>query len=79
MFKVGDKVRCIEEGGNRDFKIKNGKIYTISEIGSALDSGLIYLKEHPLPGSGWYAKRFELVTEEKNVTPKKSNNSDWGF
>jgi hypothetical protein len=56
-FKVGDKVRCIDEpsfvGGHR---LDDGSIYTIHKI----DNRFVYLEEHK-KHVGWYPHRFELA------------------
>ena len=61
-FKVGDKVRCVDNV-NTDYLII-GKLYTISEI--TQDDGDIFLNllEEPAIGE-WWSERFELFKRGK--------------
>ena len=60
-FKVGDRVRCVDDGLG-EHSIKKGKIYTISFVGE--DDPVTYLvgfKEFGHTEGEWFANRFERV------------------
>lgn len=74
-FKVGDKVRCID---NKDIELEKDKIYTVSNITS---NYFISVEEYIVKGSGFYARRFEKVPEEpkfKVGSKAWSPNYGWG-
>lgn len=66
MFKVGDKVICIDISGIERYLSLN-KIYTVSKVADYSEH--IYLEEYP--GDFWIADRFHLATSDN--TPPKSN------
>lgn len=58
MFKVGDRVRCIDSGGHSTLQF--GEIYEVIRS----DGSGLYVKD-PVGAEGYgYFQRFELVTEE---------------
>jgi len=54
-FKVGDKVRCVDNGGASALEI--GEIYTVVKV----DSEFVHIDNN----GGYYPRRFEIVKEEK--------------
>lgn len=54
-FRVGDKAICVTSKG---LLLKTGEIYTIRNISGVL----VYLKEHPGSGLGFYKGRFKKIT-----------------
>jgi hypothetical protein len=61
-FKVGDKVRCINDS---DMKyLKNNTIYTIVDI---LHDTWIYIEINTFTKAGYESERFELVKDELNA------------
>lgn len=75
-FKVGDRVRCINNGGYSTFTV--GGVYTIdftfSNFGYAPQE-LIGFREVGDHNANWFADKFELFTEkantEKEIVDKK--------
>lgn len=66
MFKVGDKVVCLEDVG----LLKEGEVYTVREPypGDTLegrDDGFIYLAGDMRSLGGYYPSRFEIYEEPK--------------
>lgn len=59
-FKIGDKVKCINDGDNESHYLKKGKIYTIINSKKVYDSNRVYLKEIG-NNYDWYEWRFELA------------------
>jgi hypothetical protein len=62
MFKVGDKVVCIESGGSAvpEFEVKKGTFYTVSHVeGPQCRSSILGIKE--MGGKGYYQRRFEVI------------------
>lgn len=57
MFKVGDKVRCIDNSGVYQWLTKNN-IYTVSSVAN----GSVRVNNQAGP---WFSHRFELVKEEE--------------
>jgi len=74
MFKVGDKVRCIND---YDGRLTIGQIYTVT--GLTLDDNpqytLLYLKEYR---NGAFARRFELVKDENTSIEDYEIFKIWG-
>lgn len=58
MFKVGDKVVCVNNTDNEGI-ITLGKTYTIAYVND--DDGICNIKE--LPAYDWFLTRFQLVSE----------------
>lgn len=58
MFKVGDKVVCVNNADNEGI-ITSGKTYTIAYVND--DDGICNIKE--LPAYDWFLTRFQLVSE----------------
>ena len=61
-FKVGDRVRCVDDTYNDGFDLIAGKEYTIC----GLPRGLVRLNT----GDDWFAYRFELVTDQEVSKPE---------
>ncbi len=59
MFKLGDKVRCIDNSNRADV-IKKGKVYIISEV-----RGSYYYLEEVNDNVYFVERRFELLTKCK--------------
>ena len=58
-FKVGDKIRCLDDSGYR--QLQEGKIYTVSiALGDCI--GLL---ENNETTTGWFENRFVLVKDPK--------------
>jgi len=57
MFKVGDRVRCMDDSGAKHRLIKNN-IYTVTSVTDAF----VRLNNENI---GWYPYRFALVKEEE--------------
>ena len=70
MFKVGDKIRCIDPDSNQ--YLTRMKVYTVT---SATDYGWIGVVADDRVKREYFESRFELVTEEK---PKRYFVSDSG-
>lgn len=65
MFKVGDKVVCIDTKNGANGVLKFGKTYT---IGGFDKYGFVLLKELHPHGLGYFASRFELAEEVFNIS-----------
>lgn len=69
-FHVGQKVVCVDNTGAHKWGMKNGSIYTISDMGLFLYSGMLYdlyeIKTHiPHAWGGW---RFRPIQENRKST-----------
>ena len=58
-FKVGNRVKCIDDGGNSD--IKNGECYTVTGVAPNFSTPLISTDGRDPTISGYFADRFVLA------------------
>lgn len=68
-FKVGDKVRCVDNS-KYDKQLTLGKVYTVLEE----DTDLRYVRvkpDHMITVGGYKVERFELVQENAVLTPEE--------
>ena len=63
-FKVGDKVRLMENAGAY-LHIPKGTVGVVAEVKPGMDGDLISFQDDVLPQIGMYAWRFELVEDAK--------------
>jgi hypothetical protein len=68
MFKVGDKVKCIDN--NLSF-LKEGKIYTISVIDKERGETYFGFEENNEKEGKWISERFEKLKNSNIVFIKK--------
>lgn len=71
-FKKGDRVRCVDRGGNT--YIRNGLEYTVSDVNNALDE--VALSE--VPGYSYPSFRFELIPTTPKVFRILRKGIQWG-
>lgn len=67
-FKIGDKVRLLDNGAYTEFKL--GQIFTVSKIAENSSMPAIYLEESKSQGL-MYEYRFELVSNSFTTDDKK--------
>ena len=63
-FKAGDKVRCVDAGINRH--LYNGGVYTVVYTKVLAGDEYVYVLASNGDTHGYFAHRFELVTEPAN-------------
>lgn len=62
MFKVGDKVKCLDTSVDNCGRLTKDQEYVVSR---AVDGGL-YITDNLYPNSFWFSHRFELVESSCN-------------
>lgn len=66
-FKVGDRVRCVDESGERD--LKHNAVYTVCGIQTFTDTPLVSLSEIESKSKAYRPERFELLTNPAIMVP----------
>jgi hypothetical protein len=81
LFKIGDKVRCIDSNNYAGLKTGDTYIISIASYKKYSNNYFVQVESHDYNKIECYAKRFKLVT--KNSENAKDSDvlekSSWGF
>jgi len=66
MFKVGDKVKCVDFTGASGKHLKQGEVYLVKDVAVMDGSGSYFIDLEGQSQGGFYAHRFVFADEETN-------------
>lgn len=80
MFKIGEKIICVDSGSmsvEKKWNIKNGNIYTVKKYFRKNQSTFVTI-DGELSEEEFFAWRFESIKEQRKLKLKKlKQNENW--